>query len=463
VRRRRAIAIGVAGLAAVAVGVLPAAAGAAWKPIGTGGQLNISDAIGTARTGDGTLHVGWFRLVQPAGYDVLQTPITATGAIRPSVPIVSGWASVEGPTLLAQGSGLLAFWSGSRTSVTGDPTEGVDQATSGDAGATWAVAPAAIATGDFASSRDASVVRSGSTLVQSWYSAEETVVHAGSDPAVAAQHGYGPGTDQALASSASGEVVAAWCTGVQGPDGVYAQAVDPATGAPVGAAALMPGSTALVAGMAESFCPANTRVPLVARSNGGFYLLSTDGNRRAVRLWPYGSARSTTVSSGTTTKQQLALTADAKGRLWAGWIEDDELELRRSCDKPGSTSFGATVSVPLPSGKTTYQLDLAAQADRVDAIARDSDGTTVSLLHTQAYPGLTLKATGGRRGSFTVTDACRPVAGARITVAGRAVTTDADGEASVDLHGGRFTATASKLHYASDTATVRITSQTRGR
>jgi len=450
--------MGSAVLAVVAACALPAAAGAAWKPIGTSGQLNVSDAIGTARTGDGVLHVGWFRLVPPAGYDVLQTPITATGAIRPPVPIVTGWASAEGPTLLAQGSTLQAFWSGSRTTVTGDPTEGVDQATSPDAGATWAISPSAIATGDFASSRDASVVASGATLLQSWYAAQETVVHAGSDPAVPAQRGYGSGTDQALAGSASGQVVAAWCTGVQGPNGVFVQGVDPATGAPLGAAALMPGSTAVVGGAAASFCPANTRVPLVARSNGGFYVLSTDGNRRAVRLWPYGAARSTTVSAGSTTKQQLALAGDPKGRLWAGWIEDDELVLRRSCDKPGSLSFGPAVRLPLPSGKTVYQLDLAAQADRVDAIARGSDGTTVSLLHTQAYPGLTLRATGGRRAAFTVTDACRPVAGARIAVAGRVLTTNADGEASVDLRRGRFTATASKRHYVAATATVRLTS-----
>ncbi|MFT3865182.1 MAG: hypothetical protein QM729_12975 [Solirubrobacterales bacterium] len=451
VRGRRMAAVGLASLAGLATALAGAPAPAAattWKPIGTSGQLDISDEIGLARTGDGTLHVGWYRLDGPAGYDLLQTPITAAGAIRPAVPIVSGWTIMEGPTLLAHGSTLQAFWSGVHTTVTGDPTEGVDQATSGDGGDTWAVSPTAIAAGDFAYGRDAAVVQSGSTLLQSWSGTSQTVVHAGSDPAVPGLQGYGVGVDQSLAASASGQVVVAWCASVDGPTGVFARSVDPGTGGPLGRT-----STA-----SRAFCPASGRVPLVARSNGGFYVLSTDADRQTVGLWRVGAARKTRVSGGSGIKEQLALAGDAEGRLWAGWIEGDQLVLRRSCDKRGSLRFGAAVRIPLPAGQTIYQLDLAAQADRVDAIARGSDGTTVRLFHTQAYPGLSLAATGGKRASFTVTDACRPVAGARIAVAGSTLTTDASGRASVDLPAGRFTAKASKPDYVPATATVRLTS-----
>jgi hypothetical protein len=446
--------------AAVALGLGGAAgAGAApgrWSPVGTTGQLNISDLVGLARTADGSLHVAWQRRTPDGLYDLLQTPVTAAGAVRASVPIVAGWASIEGPSLVAQGSTLSAFFSGTQTTTTGDPHEGLDLATSGDGGATWALAPAAIASGDFASSRDAGVVAVGSTFVQSWYAGEETVVHAGLDKTVAAQRGYGSGTDQSLAADAAGAVLVAWCTGVQGANGVFVQPVDPSSGAPGGGATLMPGSTALASGTPETFCPASTRVPLVAREGGGFYVVSTDVNRRAVRIWRVGSAASATLAGGTTTKQQLALATAPGGRLWAGWMEDGRLKLRRS--NRAATVFGATVTVGGPPGDGgVYQLDLSGQADRVDAVTRtEKSGSGVALYHAQSYPGLTLTARGGRRAVFGVTDAGDAVSGATIRVAGHTVTTNGRGQASVTLPSGRYTATASKDKYVSASAALRV-------
>jgi hypothetical protein len=441
--------------AVIALGAQPAhAAAARWTPLGTSGQLNISDEVGLARTGDGALHVAWFRRTPAASYDVLQTPVTPAGAIGASVPIVTGWASVEGPSLVAQGSALAAFFSGSQTTTTGDPSEGLDLATSGDAGRTWALAPRAIASGDFASSRDAAVVAIGSSFVEAWYAGEETVVHAGLDNGVPAQRGYGLGTDQSLAADALGSVLVAWCTDVQGPNGVYVEAVAPSSGAPAGPAVLMPGSTVTVGGVPETYCPANTRVPMVARVGGGFYMLSTDGNRRAVHVWRTGAPSAATLAGGSSFKQQLALAAAPGGRLWAGWMQNGSLRLRRS--NPAGTVFGATVTVPAPPGDATYQLDLSGQADRVDAIVRTAaSGAGVALYHAQSYPGLTLTAHSGRRARFEVTDAGDPVAGATVRVAGREATTNARGVAVIAVSAHRHTATASKKAYVSATASVR--------
>jgi hypothetical protein len=448
---------------AVAVAILIPAAGAQaapspWKPLGTSGQLNVSDVVGLARTADRSLHVAWFRRTPDGLYDVLQTPVAPAGGIGAPVPIVTGWASVEGPSLIAQGSALSAFFSGTQTTTTGDPHEGVDMATSGDGGASWSLVPSAVASGDFASSRDAAVVLSGSTFVQSWYAGEETVVHAGLDRSVPAQRGYGSGTDQALAADASGAVLVAWCTGVQGPNGVYVQPVDPSSGAPAGAAQLMPGSTVVVGGTPETFCPANTRVPLVAREGGGFFVASTDVKRRAVRVWRSGAASSATLAGGTAFKQQLALAGAPGGRLWAGWMEDGKLKLRRSNPaKRAKTIFGATVTVPGPAADGVYQLDLSGQADRADAIIRaQTSDAGVTLLHAQAYPGLTLTAKGGSRASFKVTDAGDAVAGATIRVGGLTATTNSAGRASVSLGRGRFKARASKDKYVAASAAVRV-------
>ncbi|MDX6701774.1 MAG: hypothetical protein QOF26_2000, partial [Baekduia sp.] len=83
-----------------------AASAAPWAPVGTSGQLNVSDNVGLARTSDGVLHVAWFRRTPEGLYDTLQTPIAAAGTAGTAVPIVTGWASVEGPSLVGQGTSL---------------------------------------------------------------------------------------------------------------------------------------------------------------------------------------------------------------------------------------------------------------------------------------------------------------------------------------------------------------------
>jgi hypothetical protein len=455
--RRTAV---IAALIAVAAPA-PAVAGGPgiWTPLGTTDQLNISDLASLARTRDGTLHVAWHRRIASSStYDLLTTPVSPAGAVGASVPVVTGWVSIGGPTLLAEGDGLALFFSGPRTNTTGDPTDGLDVAFSGG-GQIWRVDNAAIAVGDFVSARDASVAAVGSTFLESWYAGQETVVHAGIyEPTAPNQRGYGDGANQGVASDGTTALVA-WCTDVQGPNGVFVQPIDPGSGAPAGPASLMPGSTDVNSGVAETSCPASARVPIVARVGGGYYVVSTDGTRRVVRVWRVGTASSATLAAGTSFKQQLALTSAPDGRIWVGWIDGEKLTLRRS--NKAATVFGATVTVrasPPSSAGSVYQLDLSAQADRVDAVARtDGTGAGPALYHTQSYPGLTLSATGSRRASFRVTDAGDPVAGATITVAGRKLTTSAQGRASVRPSPGSYTATASKSKYVSATAKIRIT------
>ena len=104
-------------------------------------------------------------------------------------------------------------------------------------------------------------------------------MHFGTDPTTVNQRGYGLGTGQAIAVSGDSALVA-WCTGVQGPNGVFVQSVDPATGAPAGPARIVPGSTSPASGgAAEAFCPASTRVPLVARQGKGFFVATVNGRR----------------------------------------------------------------------------------------------------------------------------------------------------------------------------------------
>jgi hypothetical protein len=433
-------------------------AAASWRSLGTSGQLNISDLVGTARGSDGTLHVAWSRRTSNGLYDLMQTPVAAGGAVGSPGPIVTGWANIEGPTLLASGSALYAFFSGTQTLVTGDPHEGVDYAIAANGEAGWALAPTAVAAGDLAGERDASVALGPAGSLTSWYAGEETVVHFGTDPTTINQRGYGLGTDQAIAVSGDSALVA-WCTGVQGPNGVFVQSVDPATGAPAGAARIVPGSTSRGSGgAAEAFCPASTRVALVARQAKGFFVATVDGTRRTVYGWPVGAALPYRLAGGSSYKQQVAAAASPgpKASVWAGWVQDGKLMLRRS--NANASAFGATVTLKGPRDGEIDGLDLNAQDDRVDLVARVTHGDgTVGLESTQSYPGLTLIATNGRRPSFRVLDAGDPVEHATVTVAGRSASTGSNGRVSLAVaHPGHYTAHATAPRYVGASARVLV-------
>ncbi len=443
---------------AILATAVEAAAARSWRSLGTSGQLGISDLVGLARGTDGTLNVAWSRRTSNGLYDLMRTPVSAGGGVRSPGPIVTGWASIEGPTLLTSGSALFAFFSGTQTLVTGDPHEGVDNAISADGGASWTLAPTAVAAGDFAGQRDAGAALGPDGLLSSWYAGEETVVHLGTDPTTTNQRGYGLGTGQALAVSGQSTLVA-WCTGVQGPNGVFVQAVDPATAAPAGAARLVPGSTSRgSSGTPEAYCPPSTRVPLVARQDHGFFVATVDGSRRAVYGWSVGAPRPIRLASGSSYKQQVAAAASpaSKASVWVGWVQNGTVMLRRS---NGSASvFGATVTVKGPRDGTIYGLDLNAQADRVDVVARvQQDSGNVRLESTQSYPGLTLIATSGRKPSFRVLDAGDPVSNAMVTVAGHSARTGPSGRATLTVkHPGRYTARVTAPNYVGASARVTV-------
>jgi hypothetical protein len=436
-----------------------AGAATAWRSLGTSGQLNISDLVGTARGSDGTLHVAWSRRTSNGLYDLLQTPVTAGGAVGSPQAIVTGWVNIEGPTLLASGSALFAFFSGTQTLVTGDPHEGVDAAVTADGGATWTLAPTAVAVGDFAGERDAGVALGPDGALTSWYAGDETVVHLGTDPTTVNQRGYGLGTGQAVAVSGDSALVA-WCTGVQGYPGVVVQRVYPATGAPVGAGRIVPGSLSRgPGGKPEAFCPASTRVPLVARQNKGFFVATANGDRRTVVGWRVGADRSQSLAGGASFKQYVAAAASpgVNASVWVGWVDEDgQITVRRS--NPSATVFGAPVILNGPRDGEIVGLDLNAQADRIDLISRvEHDSGTVGLEHAQSYPGLTLIAADGRQPSFRVLDAGDPVQHATVTVAGQSATTGPDGRVTLTVdHAGRYTAHATAPKYVGAAARVTV-------
>jgi hypothetical protein len=476
---------------ATAVVALVAAAPAAAKPQGvwhaitSGGQSGTSQ-IGLERVDLGArgkiLNVAWTRRSGPTSYDLLATRISADGAIVGTKPIVTGWVGLNDAALegifLQHGttSGDLAvFFTGQRSTDTSDPHIGLLWAESPGQGTSWS-APRPLFRDSFVHGRTPSVawVDMVGTYLGTWYDVGSTVVLRADvvGGSTGRLFGFFPGGStlccsyqQNVAASQGRQgsrAVVAWCSGINAPSGLWVQGVDPATGAPAGAPLLLPGSSPRV-------CDAAGRVPLVSTGgpNAGFYAAEAVGSPSAttVRLWRVGGG-SMTVAAGTGEKRTVALASvfprrafsltGGDGRVWVGWSRrgSDRLFFRRSNRR--GTVLGALVSVRQPRGQVEVsELDLDAQEDRVDVLARYSAISGVTLFHTQVYPGLTLRATGGDVATFRVTDAGEPVAGATVRVAGRTLRTNAAGVASTDLPRGSFRATASKALYNGASARVR--------
>jgi len=417
-----------------------------WSRVASGGMTS-SEQVGLARTADGVLHVAW-RRGQGNDNELLHTAVSQSGKIAAPQAIVTGWADVGSPALVARANQLSLFFPGTPTTTTGEPRNGLDLATSANAGRTWTVAPAAVYTTDFAGARTPSAVNVGSTFLQAWYATRETVVHAGLDPNVPAERGYGArGTNQALAAAGSKAYVA-WCD-----VGVWVQPVDPASGKPGGAAARMPGTAA-----GGGFCPAEHRVQLVARA-GQFHVAAEDATRRAVLVWRVGAGNPARVAAGPSFKQHIAgASATGDSRLWVGWHDasSGKLSFRRS--NPAGTVWGAVVSIAAPAGQSAYGLDLNAQRDRADAILRTkASSNEVSLFHSQVFPGLTVRATSSEgKATVRVTDAGDPVSGATLRIGGRSLTTDKRGVVLVELAAGSYPVLASKPKYVGARGAVRV-------
>ena len=97
--------------------------------------------------------------------------------------------------------------------------------------------------------------------------------------------------------------------------GVYAQTVNPSSGAPVGGAALLPGSATNFEGQPQAISPAD-RTPVVQRPGGGIYLAAAGGYPvpRHVLVWKYPSADAAVVGVevGTGGAYDATLAADPK-------------------------------------------------------------------------------------------------------------------------------------------------------
>ncbi len=459
-------------LAALCAGALLTLTGAAAAPAGTPGRWtsivtganapSASQELGVARTADGRLSVAWTSDLTA----VHAASITAAGQVGSPVTIVSGWSLGADPTLVAESGGLRAFFA----SVI--PVEGLVTFTAPIASGPWS-GPALVENAEFARGRTAGVTRSpDGTLIETWYSVGDIVVHRGLSPGgtVTISSG-GTNTRPDIVTDASGAVFVAWCEFGGGVGGVLVRRIDPSSGAPAGSQVQLPGSTTQSSGGTEASCVLESEVsrrePMAARVGGGVFVAGTSGyptlNRVLVwRLDSSGVIASTSVvaSAKTVSYSEPVIAAAPDGRIWVAWLEPaasgKRIVARRS--NRAGTVFGAPVRRAASAGFGVGAVNLSAQNDRVDVLGIGAGTSGTSLQHTQLLPGLMLVRTRlVRRGrgtaavTFRVLDAGDPVAGARVRAGGRTAVTSASGSATLVLRRAGV-ATASKAGYVSASA-----------
>src|SRR4051794_28446440 len=455
-------------LAAALVAAPAASAGTPgkWTQLGQANLANIDEAA-LARTADGTLHAVW--TIPGTNNDTLvHDAIASNGTAAPPNVITTGWAAITAvPDLVTTADGLRVFLGGIRSTDPNEPNSNMNTATAPPSGAAWDLFSGTTVKSDAAYGGDdgAALLPDGMPLLAFGGTGSGTFVHRGLAPAtpnfqlqdqLGGCCGYSP---DAAVDAKSGAAFVAWISNATNNIGVYAQSLDPGTGAPTGAFAKMPGSSTTFNG-SQQMNQQLQRIPIVARAGGGVYVAYPGGypTTKLVRLWRVADSKSAVVGSSNF-DHIVNLAADPDGRLWVFWVERGSharVFARRS--NRAATKFGPAVEIAAPHGQSSaYKIDGSAQSGALDLVVLwGGNSPQQAQFHTQIEPGLALTAKPSKLSKskpttvkFTVGDP-DPVKGAKVTAGGRSATTNGSGHATITLGPSKkaIRATARKAGYA---------------
>jgi hypothetical protein len=428
-----------------------------WTRISEPDQSNI-DQPGLARTDDDVLHVLWLSAgaVNPAHDDLFHSAISRNGTLLGSGPVEQDWAGISDPALVngPEGHALSAFFGGIRTTDSAETNDNLNWSVSSDRGEEWALIPGTVADGGAAYASPMGAARLGDVFWQAWGSTGAgAFAHRGTNPAtpnVDLQGLVGGGCcgyDSNVATDpVNNRVMAMWFSNASSGLGVWAQELDPNTGAPVGSPIRFPGTVVNYQGSQEA--PAmSKRTPLAALSGGGFVAAYPAGypGQDKVLFWRVGAASSRRVAAGLANVQGTTVAATGDNRAWVAWSSTigGKTKVIAKRSNKGAGKWGANVVLNPPKGTDSFwSIHSAANPDgSVDLLAVVTTPAGLATWHTQVRPGLTLAgpaklARKKKEQTFKVTDADVPVGGAKVNVAGVKGTTGANGK--VDLTLGPF-------------------------
>ena len=316
-RRRRAFAVGVVVLLAVAA---PAAAGppGQWTRL-PGTVVNFAEP-GLARTSDGVLHLVYTRK-NGTKEELAHVTVSAGGKVGATAVALGGWSSMSHPDLLRMPDGTLrVFFGGIRSTNPGETNNAMNTATAPASGAQWTLKPgkAAQATYAYATSYAGAGLAKNGTPISSWAGTPGLGFHYGVDPSAPdgkiTQSGcclYHPdiGVD-----SASGQAWIGFTSNETASPGAFVNAIGP--GGPEGGRKLAPGSLT-----GKNFLQPIGRTPITGRLGaGGVFIAYGQGypTLKTIAVWRVDTGKPQLVLKANGAKH-VSIAAAPEGRLWVMW------------------------------------------------------------------------------------------------------------------------------------------------
>jgi hypothetical protein len=415
-----AASLGAVALAAGAVGA--STRGSTWSRIS--GPTQPGSQLGLARTQDGVLHVIWNRGATPTS--IFETRLTAAGAPAGTSAVATGWDGNAGLGLLVMPDRSLRLFASGGVHPGSNPS-GINTLTAPEHGGSWAVQGGTTWGGAVANTAviGATLTKDGQP-VTAWrgYAA------AGVPPSSIPQSAYvADQTASRLATDgASGAVVLAGTT-LAGKGGIAVQQILPGRGAQV----LLP----LQSNLTDYNNGISGRI-----GAPGVFVAYADG--KSARLYRYGGS-SKTLAGGPFNSATVC--AGPQGRLWVAWGGNaGGLFVTRS--NRAVSAYEPVQKLGLPAGLGLSFLQCEGSGGPADVFA-DSGG----FFHAHVLARLSLTAHAARtKVTISARDAGDPVAGVKITIAGKHLTTDAQGVVSVTLRPGSYSASAAAGGYTSASA-----------
>jgi hypothetical protein len=254
--------------------------------------------------------------------------------------------------------------------------------------------------------------------------------------------------------NANGEAVLGWFSNATNEQGLFTQTIAPSAGEKQ----YVPESATADRKSALSI---DQRIAISNRIGApGVYVAYGAGypTYQTVNLWRHGTAAPMVIAKASGA-HLVNISAGPEGRLWVMWERNRRVYATRS--NRDATRFGAIVEVAPPAGKAesgVYKVKGEGSVWPLDLFVACQSIQELATYHTQVLPGLSLTASPqsisaaqGGTVTFQVTDAGDPVAGATIAVAGKTLTTDAQGRAGYVVpkgaKAGSISGTATKAEY----------------
>ena len=482
--RRRGLVLG----ATLACLVPSSAQAEPWRPLTPANQMQNQTQPGVSRDAAGVLHVVWGRDDSTlSGEELLHTAIAPDGTIGAPSPIVTGWSTIGLPDVVATPGGLLAIISG----YVASQQPNIATAKSTDGGATWAVDTSKLVRtvqGEpslTAGADGTPFVAFGHVRVQRSF---QRPAPEAPDPSYDYHATHAPGVgccgnSPDIDRDDTGRVWLSWYSNDKVHPGNHVWQVDAGSGAPVGPALVMPGSSTTFQGAQESIQPHGRAA--IARQTGtpNMYTVARGGypNPTNALVWRVGTPKPVNLTKKSSERPEairaMTVTGAPDGRMWVVWDTGitDSLRIHARRSNKAGTRWGAETLVRPPKDSVdTYTLDASvAPSGGLDVLGRFSFVNAENIRQdsapylTRLLPTLTLTASpakirAGRKTTvrLRVTDAFDPVKGATVKVGSERAVTDGGGRASLRLEPSRNTrslrAVASAPGYADGIIGIRV-------